>query len=100
MFSRSERKVNSMITKRIFCIAVIGGIICLTACGNSNNNSENNSSAVVVSAVGSRTDSLLDSRVTLQAEAVAYDNGQLTFVYARNTRLQWTASFLNMMKNM
>ena len=81
MFSRSERKVNSMITKRIFCIAVIGGIICLTACGNSNNNSENNSSAVVVSAVGSRTDSLLDSRVTLQAEAVAYDNGQLTFVY-------------------
>lgn len=81
MFSRSERKVNSMITKRIFCIAVIGGIICLTACGNSNNNSENNSSAVVVSAVGSRTNSLLDSRVTLQAEAVAYDNGQLTFVY-------------------
>lgn len=31
--------------------------------------------------MGSRTDSLLDSRVTLQAEAVAYDNGQLTFVY-------------------
>ena len=79
MFSRSERKVNSMITKRIFCIAVIGGMICLTACGNSNN-SENNSSAVVVSNEESRADSLLDSRVTLQAEAVGYDNGQLTFV--------------------
>lgn len=101
MFSRSERKVNSMITKRIFCIAVIGGIICLTACGNSNNNSENNSSAVVVSNEESKAGSLLDSRVTLQAEAVAYDNGQLTFVYdGKNTRLQWTASFLNMMKNM
>ena len=81
MFSRSERKVNSMITRRIFCIAVIGGIICLTACGNSQNNSENSSSAEVVSAEESRAGSLLDSRVTLQAEAVAYDNGQLTFVY-------------------
>ncbi|MBS6819014.1 MAG: hypothetical protein KH227_07530, partial [Ruminococcus bicirculans] len=69
------------ITKRIFCIAVIGGMICLTACGNSNNNSENNSSAVVVSNEESRADSLLDSRVNLQAEAVGYDNGQLTFVY-------------------
>ena len=68
-------------TKRIFCIAVIGGMICLTACGNSQNNSENSSSAEVVSAVESRAGSLLDSRVTLQAEAVAYDNGQLTFVY-------------------
>ena len=68
------------ITKRTFCIAVIGGMICLTACGNSQNNSENGSSAVVVSAVGSRIDSHLKSRVTLKAEAVGYDNGQLTFV--------------------
>lgn len=74
-------KNTDKITKRLFGIAVIGGIICLTACGNSNNNSGNNSSAVVVSAVESRAGSLLDSRVTLQAEAVAYDNGQLTFVY-------------------
>mgnify|MGYP000419362915 CR=1 FL=1 len=96
MFSRSERKVNSMITKRIFCIAVIGGIICLTACGNSQNNSENSSSAEVVSAVGSRTDSLLDSRVTL----VMITDSSPLFMTARNTRLQWTASFLNMMKNM
>ena len=77
---KTNTNINT-ITKRIFCIAVIGGMICLTACGNSQNNSENSSSAEVVSAVESRAGSLLDSRVTLQAEAVAYDNGQLTFVY-------------------
>ena len=93
-------KNTDKITKRLFGIAVIGGIICLTACGNSQNNSENSSSAAV-SAAESRTDSLLDSRVTLQAEAVAYDNGQLTFVYdGKEYTLEWTASFLNMMKNM
>lgn len=73
-------KNTDKITKRLFGIAVIGGIICLTACGNSQNNSENSSSAAV-SAAESRADSLLKSRVTLQAEAVGYDNGQLTFVY-------------------
>ena len=76
MKTNTNTNINT-ITKRLFGIAVIGGMICLTACGNSNISGENGSSA----AVESRADSLLDSRVTLQAEAVRYDNGQLTFVY-------------------